>query len=158
MAALLHANGLAGQRLEKVVGNQIIDVGTNQDSTALAGEPIQFDFNLLTSDTRDPLPNTNVAVDIWHEGKSMMNVDLISEQPITLLVYTFPEAGDYKLTVTFYDKGRMPQELATASFDLKISGSTFTTRVLYVALFASVVLGVFGGYWRTRKKGIASRP
>jgi hypothetical protein len=155
---VVFANGLAGERLEKVVGDQIVDIGTNQTSTAVAGEPIQFDFNLLRSDTRDPLPNTNVMVDIGQDGKSLINSDLISEQPVTLLVYTFPEAGKYTLTVTFYDKSRMPQELATASFPLTISGSTITTRALYVAaLFASMIVGFCGGYWRGLKPGAVPR-
>ena len=55
IASAVFANGLGGQRLEKVVGNQIVDIGTDQDSTPIAGEPIQFDFNLLKSDTREPL-------------------------------------------------------------------------------------------------------
>lgn len=152
-AGAVFANGLGGERLEKVVGDQIVDIGTNQTSTPVAGEPIQFDFNLLKSDTRDPLPNTNVMVDIGHDGKSMINSDLISEQPVTLLVYTFPEGGKYTLTVTFYDKSRMPQELATASFPLTISGSTITMRALYIAaLFVSMIVGLCGGVAVSRAK------
>src|ERR1700722_15438181 len=95
IVAAAHANGLAGQRLEKVVGGQIVDIGTDQETTSISGEPIQFDFNLLKSDTREPLTNTNVTVNIEHNGKTMVNCDLIMEPPLTLLVYTFPEGGNY---------------------------------------------------------------
>lgn len=162
IARVVFANGLGGERLEKVVGNQIVDIGTDQTSTPVAGEPIQFDFNLLESDTRGPVPNTNVIVDISHDGQSMINTDLISEPPLTLLIYTFPEGGKYTLTVTFYNKGRMPQELATASFPLTISGSTVTMRALYIAaLFVSTILGLCGGYWgalRRRASATSSDP
>ena len=151
IVATAFANGLGGQRLEKVVGNQIVDIGTDQESTAVAGEPIQFDFNLLKSDTREPLTNTNVTVDIEHDGKTMVNSDLIMEPPLTLLVYTFPEGGSYTLKTTFYDGNNT---LATASFPLTISGSKITTRVLYIAaLLVSILLGLLGGYWAARRRG-----
>jgi hypothetical protein len=150
IAGTVHANGLGGQRLEKVVGGQIVDIGTDQVSTPVSGEPIQFDFNLIKSDTREPITNTNVTVDIEHNGKTMVNSDLIMEPPLTLLVYTFPEGGEYTLKTTFYDHDHT---MATASFPLTISGSTITTRVLYIAaLFMSILLGLLGGYW------VAHRP
>ena len=73
------ANGLGGERLEKVVGDQIVDIGTDQTATPVAGEPIQFDFNLIKSDTREPITNSNVTVDIEHNGKTMVNSDIIME-------------------------------------------------------------------------------
>jgi hypothetical protein len=151
IASTVLANGLGGQRLEKVVGDQIVDIGTDQESTPIAGEPIQFDFNLLKSDTREPLTNTNVTVDIEHNGKTMINSDLIMEPPLTLLVYTFPEGGNYILKTTFYDGNNT---LATASFPLSISGSRITTRVLDIAaLFVSVLVGLLAGFWVARRRG-----
>jgi hypothetical protein len=150
IAEAAFANGLGGQRLEKVVGNQIVDIGTDQESTPIAGEPIQFDFNLIKSDTREPITNTNVTVDIEHDGKTMVNSDLIMEPPLTLLVYSFPEGGNYTLKTTFYDRDHT---LATASFPLTISGSTVTTRILYIAaLFISILLGLLGGYWVAHRR------
>jgi hypothetical protein len=146
------ANGLGGERLEKVVGDQIVDIGTDQTATPIAGEPIQFDFNLIKSDTREPITNSNVTVDIEHNGKTMVNSDIIMEPPLTLLVYTFPEGGSYTLKTTFYDKDRT---LATASFPLSISGSTVTTRVLYIAAFLiCIFVGLLGGYRLARRRGV----
>ena len=151
LAGTAFANGLGGERLEKVVGDQIVDIGTDQTTTPVAGEPIQFDFNLIKSDTREPITNTNVTVDIEHNGKTMVNSDIIMEPPLTLLVYTFPEGGSYTLKTTFYDKDRT---LATAAFPLTISGSTVTTRVLYIAaLFISILLGLLGGYRLAHRRG-----
>lgn len=150
IAGSAFANGLGGQRLEKVVGNQIIDIGTDQTATPIAGEPIQFDFNLLKSDTRAPLTNSNVTVDIEHDGVTMVNSNLIMEPPLTLLVYTFPEGGSYTLKTTFYDGNNM---LATGAFDLSISGSSIGRRFLYIAaILVCILLGLMGGYWFARRR------
>jgi hypothetical protein len=120
-AGVTFANGLGGERLERVVGDTIVDVGTDQTATPVAGEPIEFDFNLLRSDTRDPLTTpTSIGIDIGHNGKSLVNCDLITEMPNTFLFYVFPEGGDYTLKVTFFDSRRSPPQLATATFPLKI--------------------------------------
>ena len=124
IAGAVFANGLGGERLEKVVGDQIVDIGTDQTSTPVAGEPIEFDFNLLKSDTREPLTTpTSVGIDIERNGKSLVNCDLITEMPNTFLFYTFPEGGDYTLKVTFFDSKRTPPVLATAivsAYDFRI--------------------------------------
>jgi hypothetical protein len=154
IAGAAYANGLGGERLEKVVGDQIVDVGTDQESTPVAGEPIEFDFNLLNSETRDPVTYvTSVGLNIGHNGNMMVNCDVVAELPTTFLFYTFPEAGDYTLTVTFFDKNRDRPELATATFPLSISGSSNRTRALYIAaLSVSIILGLLGYYWRTRRR------
>jgi hypothetical protein len=153
LAEAAFANGLGGERLEKVVGDQIVDVGTDQTATPVAGEPIQFDFNLLTSDTREPVTYpTSVGINIGHNGKSLVNCDLVPELPITFLFYTFPEGGDYTLTVTFFDKNRDRQEVATATFPITISGSTGKMRILNIAeLLGSLILGLVGGFWVARR-------
>ena len=152
IAGTTHANGLGGERLEKVVGNVIVDIGTDQPATPVAGEPIEFDFNLLQGDTREPLTTpTSIGLDIQHNGKSMVNCDLVTELPNTFFFYTFPEGGNYTLKVTFFDSKRAKQDLATASFPLTISGSRSNVRTLYLAaLFASLILGLLGGYWGAR--------
>ena len=154
IAEAVFANGLGGERLEKVVGNLIVDVGTDQPSTPLAGQPIEFDFNLLQSDTREPVNlATSVGIDIGHDGKSMVNCDLVVEPPITFLIYTFPERGKYTLTVSFFNRNLGQQRLATASFPLTISGSRGNIRAQYLAaLFASILLGLMAGYWRVRRR------
>jgi len=154
IAEAVFANGLGGERLEKVVGNLIVDVGTDQPSTPLAGQPIEFDFNLLQSGTREPVNlATSVGIDIGHDGKSMVNCDLVVEPPITFLIYTFPERGKYTLTVSFFNRNLGQQRLATASFPLTISGSRGNIRAQYLAaLFASILLGLMAGYWRVRRR------
>jgi hypothetical protein len=154
IAGAVFANGLGGERLEKVIGDQIVDIGTDQTSTPVAGEPIEFDFNLLKSDTRDPLMTpTSVGIDIGRNGKSLVNCDLITELPNTFFFYTFPEGGTYTLKVTFFDAKRTPPELASASFPLAISGSGSKMRALYIALiFVSLLLGLSGGYLGARRR------
>jgi hypothetical protein len=153
VAEALFANGLGGQRLEKLVGDVIVDVGTDQLSTPVAGKPIEFDFNLLKSDTREPIANTGVGIDIGHNGKSMVNCNLITDPQLTFLIYTFPEPGAYTLKVTFFDTHRDPPNLATASFPLAISGSSDRTRSRYIAIFVlSLLLGLPAGYWAARTR------
>jgi hypothetical protein len=155
IAEAVFANGLGGERLEKVVGDLIVDVGTDQPSTPIAGQPIEFDFNLLQSDTREPVNlATSVGIDIGHDGKSMVNCDPVVEPPITFLIYTFPERGKYTLTVSFFNRNLGQQRLATASFPLTISGSRGNIRAQYLAaLFASILLGLMAGYWGARRRG-----
>jgi len=154
IAGAVFANGLGGERLEKVIGDQIVDIGTDQTATPVAGEPIEFDFNLLRSDTREPLLTpTSVGIDIQRNGKPMVNCDLITELPNTFFFYTFPEGGTYTLKVTFFDSKRTPPQLATASFPLTISGSGSKMRAMYIALiFVTLLLGLFGGYLGARKR------
>ena len=143
------ANGLPGQRLEKVVGDLIVDIGTDQISTPIAGKPIEFDFNLLESDTREPVNSSSVGVDIGHNGRSMVNCDLITEPQLTFLFYTFPEAGNYTLKVTFFGQSGA---LATASFPITIfSGTTAGMRALYIAVIFLFVMTA--GYWAARRRG-----
>jgi hypothetical protein len=154
IAGACFANGLGGERLEKVIGDQIVDIGTDQTATPVAGEPIEFDFNLLRSDTREPLLTpTSVGIDIQRNGKPMVNCDLITELPNTFFFYTFPEGGTYTLKVTFFDAKRTPPQLATASFPLTISGSGGKMRAIYIALiFVTLLLGLFGGYLGARRR------
>jgi hypothetical protein len=152
-ASVVFANGLGGQRLEKVIGSLIVDVGTDQTSTPVAGKPIEFDFNLLKSDTREPVANSGVGIDIGHNGKSMVNCNLITDPQLTFLIYTFPEAGAYTLKVTFFDTHRDPPNLATASFPLAISGSSDRPRSRYIAIFVlSILLALLAGYWAARRQ------
>jgi len=153
-AGAAFANGLGGERLEKVVGDLIVDIGTDQTSTPVAGEPIEFDFNLLKSDSREPISlATSIGIDIAHNGKSTLNCDLITETPNTFLFYSFPEVGAYTLKVTFLDSKRSPPQLATASFPLTISGARSSSRLLYpTAGLACILLGLFAGYWGFRRR------
>ncbi len=153
IAVATNANGLGGERLEKVVGDVIVDIGTDQTGTPLAGEPIEFDFNLLRSDTREPLATpTSVGLNIERNGKPLVNGDLITELPNTFLFFTFPEAGTYTLKVTFFDSKRTPPQLATATFPLTISSAKGKSSFLFVAeLLACAAAGLLGGYALARK-------
>ena len=148
------ANGLGGERLEKTVGDLIVDVGTDQPSTPVAGQPIEFDFNLLQSSTREPINlATSVGIDIGHNGKSVVNCNLIVDPSITFLIYSFPEPGNYTLTVAFFNKNLGQQRLAMATFPLTISGAKGNSRTLYfAALLTTLIVGVLAGYAVSRNR------
>jgi len=149
------ANGLPGQRLEQVVGNRIVDVGTDQTTPPVAGTTVEFDFALLDSSSREPLPVTNVGINIAHNGHPMMvNCNLIVDPQMTFIYYTFPEPGTYTLKVEFFDTRRAPmeQKLASASFPIQIA-SQGLTRFAYIAGFVGTfVAGLAAGYWRMRSR------
>ena len=148
------ANGLGGQRLEKVVGDLIVDVGTDQTSTPTAGQPITFDFQLLQSNSREPVElATSVGIDIGRDKKSMVNCDLAVEPPMTFLIYTFPEPGNYTLTVAFFDKNLAQQRIAMATFPLTISGTKGKNQTLYFAAALTIILlGLAAAYWGARRR------
>jgi hypothetical protein len=100
------ANGLGGTRLEAPTGDYIIDVGTSATGKPQAGQAIQFDYQLLKKDTRAYVEFTSVAVKIAKGNTPLFNGELHFpfDGPI-LLTYVFPGAGDYQMTVTFYNKG-----------------------------------------------------
>lgn len=151
------ANGLPGQRLEQVVGNMIVDVGTDQTTSPVAGSTVEFDFNLLDSSSRDPLPATNVGINIAHNGQMMVNCDLTVDPQMTFIYYTFPEPGTYTLKVEFFDtrRGPMQQKLASASFPITI-GSHGLTRLAYIAGFVGTfVVGLAAGYFGKRARASA---
>jgi hypothetical protein len=154
IAAAALANGLPGQRLEKVVGNMIVDVGTDQTTAPIAGSTVEFDFALLDSSSRDPLPTTNVGVNIAHNGQMMVNCDLMVDPQMTFVYYTFPEPGTYTLKVEFFNTRREPlqQKLASASFPIQI-GSHGLTRFAYIGGFVGTfVAGLAAGYWGKRAR------
>ena len=157
MAGAASANGLPGQRLEQVVGNMIVDVGTDQTTPPAAGSTVEFDFNLLDSSSRDPLPTTNVGINIEHNGRMMVNCNLTIDPQMTFIYYTFPESGRYTLKVEFFDSRRPPmqQKLASASFPITI-GSSGLTRYVYLAGFVGTfVAGLAAGYWGKRARASA---
>ena len=119
----------------------------------MAGEPIEFDFNLLKSDTREPLTTpTSVGLDIEHNGKSMVNCDLITELPLTFLFYTFPEGGNYTLKVTFFDPSglRKTRHRVVSAYDFGIWRQNASP--LYCRIFICILMGLLGGYWAARRR------
>jgi hypothetical protein len=148
------ANGLPGQRMEQVVGNKIVDVGTDQTTPPVAGSTVEFDFGLLDSSSRQPWSATNVGVAIERSGKTMVNGNLINDPSTTFLFYTFPEPGTYTLKVHFFDSRLEPmkQSLAYAEFPVRI-GSQKSKRIEYIAGILGVFFaGLGAGFWGTRNR------
>lgn len=144
VAATTHANGLGGQRLEKVVGQYLVDVGTDQEFAPIAKTPILFDFNLLASDTRDIINYDIVHVRIAENENALLEKDLpMAPVGPTLLSYTFEKRGGYILQVMFSKKGK---ELAGAIFPLAIESLDTNSGML--TYFTSLFLGnldIIGG-------------
>ena len=128
------ANGLPGQRLEKDLGNYVIDIGTDQDFTPQAGAPVKFDFYLLGGQSgvtlpgglrisaRNPAPFTDLNVRILQDGKPFLESDVAyAQHGPTFLTYAFPNGGEFTLQTTFYSKD---DKLADASFPITIGGDT----------------------------------
>lgn len=157
-AGISAANGLPGQRLEQVVGNMIVDVGTDQTTPPVGGSTVEFDFALLDSSSREPLPATNVGINIAHNGHLMMvNCNLIVDPQTTFIYYTFPEPGTYTLKVEFFDTRRAPmdQKLASASFPIQIASHGLTRLANIAGFVGAFVAGLAAGYWGIRSRASA---
>ena len=150
-ASRAHANGLAGQRLEKNIGAYVIDIGTDQEFTPQAGAPVRFDFQLLDTATRQLVPFTDVNVFFSLDGRPLLDGDLVAAQNgPTFLTYNFPQNGTYTFQVAFYKSSK---ELGTAEFPLVIGsgnesssgGGGSTTRSFVLGSIIGILLGAFFG-------------
>jgi len=112
------ANGLGGERLEKVVGDLIVDVGTDQPSTPLAdNHRIRLRF-IAKQDARACQSRNKRRIDIGHDGKSVVNCDLVVETPITFLIlHPNPVIHTYGER---FSQNLGQQRLAIATFPLTI--------------------------------------
>ncbi len=130
-AGAVFANGLGGERLEKVVGDLIVDIGTDQTSTPVAGEPIEFDFNLLKSDTREPIglatnigiryrPQRKVDAQLRHHHGRAQYISLllisggrhVHFESDVFRQQTYPAAAGH-CVISAYDFGAQKQDAAT---------------------------------------------
>src|SRR5438093_473048 len=85
----VYANGLAGQRLEKNVGQYTIDIGTDQEFTPQSGVPVRFDFNLLTVSSRSPVNFTDVDVYVTQNDQPLVDSDIaFAKSGPTLFTYS----------------------------------------------------------------------
>lgn len=157
LASSVNANGLAGQRLEKNVGQYVVDIGTDQEFTPQPGGPVRFDFNLLKSGDRTPVNFTDVDVYITKDGVPLMDSDVvIAKSGPTLVTYTFPESGAYSLETTFFNQD---SRLADATFPLTIGGSGSSSsngggnsgRYLAFGVALGIIFGIIIGLFVSKR-------
>ncbi len=146
LAPFAFANGLGGQRLEKVVGNLIVDVGTDQSGVPMAGTPIQFDFNLLKSDTREYVPFATVAVKFIKSNGDTAFQETVPYSLFgpTLLVYTFTEGGTFNLDLAFYDDQNRVITGAVMPITIK-GGGTGAGKYILFGVVALTAIGLIAG-------------
>lgn len=134
-----YANGLGGQRLEKTVGQYIVDIGTDQMLAPVAGSPVEFDFNLLKGDTRELLDYTSVWVSISKNSQSYLSGNIIpAAAGPTLILFNFPESGNYELNTVFYKNDKA---VADATFSLPIANGPGN-----FSLIATIFKAIMNGF------------
>ncbi len=150
------ANGLAGLRLEKVVGPYIIDIGTDQFAAPEPGTPIQFDFNLLSSSTREYLSFDHVAVEIKNpDSGDLLKKDLPESQDgFTALTVVFPKAGLYTMDVNIFKDNK---SATSASFQIQIGAPVSTGLNPWQALelavpIIMVLVAILVSIWQKKKQ------
>lgn len=125
-AGSVRANGF-GAVLDKVVGDYTLNVDYDAVNGIVAGDPVQFAFQLFNKDRSAPQEFTDVWVSITPSGTNssytppLFDGGLIQSNifPATM-TFIFPAGGTYDLKVR-YDKN--DKTLAEAAFPLTVSGS-----------------------------------
>ena len=149
--ALLHAH--AGSVLEKIAGEYIVDIDFASSAMSIyARQPLWFNVRLLSNNSeRNPVPISNVNVEIAHNNKQVFEANIIKEpQRASGFTYTFPEDGNYTLHATFYQSGK---EIIDQSFDFPVSqeknsaqNAGFSLKMLFskegfIGIFIGLLLG-----------------
>lgn len=117
-----HAHGF-GVTLDQVVGDYIANIDYDAVTGIYAGSPAQFAFELFNKDRSQQIEFSNVWVSITLAGKNTFVRPVFdggivgSTFPPSSIVFAFPTAGSYTLTLR-YEKG--DKTLAEATFPLDV--------------------------------------
>ena len=135
----------AGQSLEKVLGEYRLDIGYSPPIFE-AQDPSIFDFDLLFDETNEQV----VFSDIWVrivKGKKTVFATGIHKPDFggVTMVYSFPEKGDYELTVRFQNEG---EKIVEGSFPLEVQGRTETSEpgISFPWLAIGIFFGIIAGF------------
>jgi hypothetical protein len=149
--ALAHGTGAS---LEKIVGEYRLDIGYNP-TILEAQDPSIFDFDLLFDETGERAAFTDMWVRIV-QGRKTVFASGIHKPDFgnTTMVYSFPEKGDYELTVRFQNE---EEKIVEGSFLLEVqgrpeaSGPGISFPWFAVGIFIGIVAGFLTSF-AIRKK------
>ena len=143
---------VSGQTIEKNLGEYSVDIGYDSpDINPMAGEPVRFDFRLYKGEKKELVEFSKM----WFKA-SLGNVPMIAgrlakdELIPTGLLFTFPQGGEYDITVRFSDKDKT---LAETTFPISVGKAVYETgpaqnsKNKWVVLGGSVLLICLVGYW-----------
>lgn len=115
-ASVVRAHG-DGASFEKVVGGVFIDIGYSPEEI-IAGTPVPFDFAILDPETGAEISYSDIWVRVARERESFFAGGIHrSEIGATTMLFQFPHAGTYALSVRFQSGG---ETVAEAAFEVPV--------------------------------------
>lgn len=142
---LIQAHGL-GQSLTKTVGDYTIEV--EYEALKLqADESVRLDFSITKKDTKEEVQFTDIWVRIAQGNKTVFAGALAKANfGKPGMTYTFPEAGEYELSVRFQNADKT---VAEAPFQLRVERATAgktKQKKLPSQLIVGAIIGLVIGF------------
>jgi hypothetical protein len=150
---LLSAPGIAdahvtGNSFEQVNGAYRVDVGYDL-SPFVAGEAVRFDFNVVQEQTLEDVDFGDVWVRVSQGNRTVFASGI--HKPVlgkTGMTFTFPDAGDYDLSVRFQKNGSSIVETTfPVSAQENAAAQAEAARQDRQALYARIAWGVAALGW-----------
>jgi len=150
--ASAHATGTS---LERVVNGYRFDIGYSPADVAV-GTQTRLDFLLFDEESGKPIPFSDVWVRLTKESKAYFAGGISQpEFGAAGILYSFPEAGEYELSVRFQNDG---ESIAEETFTLPVlppeegTRSTSTTTIL-LYIVGALIIGALIGFLAGRSRG-----
>ncbi len=152
-----------GQSVEKTDGDFTVDVGYDSpNAKPVAGEQVRFDFRLFQGNNRDAVNFSDIWVKFAKGSAIILAGRLARDEFIPPgILMTFPQGGDYELTVRFNQKDSVlvettfPLQVQKAIYEGGASSASSAKRRLLVEIGVIVLVSVLvfwlGGKWRAKK-------
>jgi hypothetical protein len=137
----VHAHSL-GASFEVLEGEHLIDIGYEPD-VFREGRYTRFDFELRRASDKEFVPHDEIWVRILREKQTVLATG-IRRQDIgpTTLLFTFEEAGEYRLEASYRSNGR---NIATTSIPLTIEEQEESFLSEYGASLIFLLIGLLVG-------------
>lgn len=154
-ASYSRGHGL-GQTIEKIAGDYMIDIDLNAKDKILAEEPVIYNFRLWNKDRTEAIDFDKVWVRIVPQEEGIVFASYLA-LPIfgaPGMTYTFPEEGDYVLTLRFIKDDKT---LSESDFNIKAESNSSWKNLFslgkIIAFGAGVFIFLLGNKFISRSKG-----
>jgi len=129
-----------GASIEEEVDEYLIDIGYAPETVIARGQ-VRIDFDIFDAASKDPIPFTDLWLRIERGNMTYFAAGIAkAEFGRTGVVYSFPEAGEYTLSVRFQDSSEVlvEHEVPFAVNSAKDTPSSSSSALMFSG-------GVLGG-------------